>query len=160
MFNPISGTTYPSVPPYTPSPVTKLLAQFARSESSNPKGIALARRLKAVKLGDTSMKFFLHTLSLFLIAASLGCQSTGRPTAPSTARQTTSDGALFKENLRKAKKGDAEAQYCIGKDYANGRGATRDLVEAVKWYRKAAEQGNADAQNNLGACYYAGEGVD
>jgi TPR repeat protein len=29
----------------------------------------------------------------------------------------------------------------------------------VYWYRKAAEQGNAGAQNNLGDCFYAGRGV-
>ena len=28
------------------------------------------------------------------------------------------------------------------------------------WYRQAAEQGNAYAQNNLGVCYYNGEGVE
>ncbi|MDZ4816011.1 MAG: tetratricopeptide repeat protein, partial [Verrucomicrobiota bacterium] len=32
-------------------------------------------------------------------------------------------------------------------------------VEAVKWYRKAAEQGNASAQFNLGLKYAKGEGV-
>ena len=31
--------------------------------------------------------------------------------------------------------------------------------EAVKWYRQAAEQGHAKAQNNLGNCYYHGQGV-
>ena len=31
--------------------------------------------------------------------------------------------------------------------------------EAVKWYLKAAEQGHAKAQNNLGNCYYHGQGV-
>ena len=34
-----------------------------------------------------------------------------------------------------------------------------DKAEAVKWYRKAAEQGHSDAQNNLGACYDEGDGV-
>ena len=29
----------------------------------------------------------------------------------------------------------------------------------MKWYRKAAEQGNADGQFNLGACYRDGTGV-
>ena len=29
----------------------------------------------------------------------------------------------------------------------------------MKWYRKAAEQGHADAQNNLGLCYQYGKGV-
>ena len=35
----------------------------------------------------------------------------------------------------------------------------QDYAEAVKWYRKAAEQGYADAQYNLGSCYYNGKGV-
>jgi hypothetical protein len=34
-----------------------------------------------------------------------------------------------------------------------------DYVEAVKWYRKAAEQGDAVAQNNLGVMYKKGRGV-
>ncbi len=29
----------------------------------------------------------------------------------------------------------------------------------MKWYRKAAEQGNAKAQCRLGWCYYYGDGV-
>jgi TPR repeat protein len=29
----------------------------------------------------------------------------------------------------------------------------------VKWYRLAADQGDADAQYNLGVCYAKGEGV-
>ena len=35
----------------------------------------------------------------------------------------------------------------------------KNYTEAVKWYRKAAEQGFADAQNSLGFCYENGEGV-
>jgi len=35
----------------------------------------------------------------------------------------------------------------------------KDAAEAVKWYRKAAEQGDAGAESNLGLCYYEGEGV-
>ena len=34
-----------------------------------------------------------------------------------------------------------------------------DYAEAVKWYRKAAEQNNARAQKNLGYCYEYGQGV-
>lgn len=32
--------------------------------------------------------------------------------------------------------------------------------KAVNWLRKAAEQGNAAAQNNLGCCYKSGQGVE
>jgi TPR repeat protein len=35
----------------------------------------------------------------------------------------------------------------------------KDEAEAVAWYRKSAEQGNPNAQNNLGACYEGGLGV-
>ena len=43
--------------------------------------------------------------------------------------------------------------------YANGEGVPQDDAEAVRWYRLAAEQGNAGAQLNLGAMYSNGEGV-
>ena len=35
----------------------------------------------------------------------------------------------------------------------------KNYTQAVKWFRKAAEQGDAAAQNNLGSCYYNGHGV-
>ena len=43
--------------------------------------------------------------------------------------------------------------------YANGQGIPKDEYEAVKWFRKAAEQGDATAQFNLGIMYYNGQGV-
>ena len=47
-----------------------------------------------------------------------------------------------------------------GSRYANGQGVKKDLVEAVKWFRKAAEQNNAGAQDNLGSRYANGQGVE
>jgi len=41
----------------------------------------------------------------------------------------------------------------------SGNGVTRDKAQAVSWYRKAAEQGDAKVQYFLGVCYYYGEGV-
>ncbi|MDR1643682.1 MAG: hypothetical protein LBC41_12090, partial [Clostridiales bacterium] len=38
-------------------------------------------------------------------------------------------------------------------------GDDHDYAEAVKWYLKSAELGNAEAQNKLGDCYYNGYGV-
>ena len=43
--------------------------------------------------------------------------------------------------------------------YTNGHGVTQDYKQAVKWYRKAAEQGHASAQYGLALKYYFGEGV-
>jgi len=43
--------------------------------------------------------------------------------------------------------------------YENGQGVVQDDKQAVKWYRLAAEQGDAKAQTNLGWMYYKGKGV-
>lgn len=43
--------------------------------------------------------------------------------------------------------------------YYFGKGMTQDYTEAVKWERKAADQGYAQAQYNLGVSYGNGEGV-
>ena len=43
--------------------------------------------------------------------------------------------------------------------YDEGKGVPRDYAEAVKWYRRSAEQGNARAQHNLGGMYFNGRGV-
>ena len=43
--------------------------------------------------------------------------------------------------------------------YKNGRGVRQDYVKALEWYTKAANQGDAQAQYNLGLMYYKGEGV-
>ena len=43
--------------------------------------------------------------------------------------------------------------------YDTGRGVAQDDAEAVKWYRLAAAQGDADAQTNLGVMYSNGQGV-
>ena len=51
------------------------------------------------------------------------------------------------------------AQINLGLMYASGIGVSEDDAEAVKWYRKAAEQGHASAQNNLGHKYVYGEGA-
>ena len=47
----------------------------------------------------------------------------------------------------------------MGEVYRNGiGGVAKDNSEAVKWYRKSAEQGNAFAQYNLAIAYHTGFG--
>jgi hypothetical protein len=43
--------------------------------------------------------------------------------------------------------------------YTEGQGVIQDYSEAFKWYRKAAEKGEARAQGNLGVMYIKGQGV-
>ncbi len=43
--------------------------------------------------------------------------------------------------------------------YENGQGVPQDYAQAMIWFRKAADQGEADAQFNLGVMYENGQGV-
>ncbi|MCH8040748.1 MAG: sel1 repeat family protein [Nitrospinae bacterium] len=43
--------------------------------------------------------------------------------------------------------------------YHNGQGVPKDYQEAAKWFRLAAEQGDTEAQFNLGEMYHRGQGV-
>lgn len=53
------------------------------------------------------------------------------------------DNSLFSQwLLLQAKKGDTQAQYAVGWMYDLGKGLIEDPYSAMKWYRKAASQGN------------------
>lgn len=52
-----------------------------------------------------------------------------------------------------------ETEYLLGDAYKWGNGVRTDYTEAVKWYRKSAEQGNGGAQFSLGLMYDEGKGV-
>ena len=67
-------------------------------------------------------------------------------------------GGMEKILKAKSENGDVEAQFQLGVMYVRGQGVTRDDVEAVRWYRKAAEQGHAGAQYLIGLAYYNGAG--
>jgi TPR repeat protein len=62
-------------------------------------------------------------------------------------------------DLRAYAEDDVETQFHLGVSYANGLRVPKDDVEATRWFRMAAEQGNMFAQNALGAHYAAGIGV-
>jgi uncharacterized protein len=65
----------------------------------------------------------------------------------------------LKELRKPAEKGNAQAQYKVGRMYAFGEGVAKDLSLAQDWYRKAAEQQDVQAQIMLGGMYANGEGV-
>ena len=50
-------------------------------------------------------------------------------------------------------------QVKLAHRFCNGWGVVKDEEEAIKWYRKAVEQGNAYGQCYLGDCYLRGQGV-
>ena len=65
----------------------------------------------------------------------------------------------FDANMWYAKHGDVYAQGMLGDKYFNGIGVEKNFEEAVKWYRKSAEQGTAEGQWRLGQCYRYARGV-
>ncbi len=54
---------------------------------------------------------------------------------------------------------DAETQFNLGRELAEGEGAIHDYAQAAGWYLKAAGQGHCVAQFNLGLMYGQGQGV-
>jgi uncharacterized protein len=55
----------------------------------------------------------------------------------------------FEKRLKLAKVGDEEAQLAVAIAYEEGKDTSPNAIEAAKWYRQAALQGNADAQFRL-----------
>lgn len=58
-----------------------------------------------------------------------------------------------------AEQGDTTAEFWVGACYDLGNGAPANNTLAALWYRKAAEQGHANAQHNLANLYERGEVV-
>ena len=65
----------------------------------------------------------------------------------------------FYETKAKAEAGDSLAQVRLGWMYITGDGVAKDSAEAVKWFRKAADQGKAWDQFRLGVMYDIGDRV-
>jgi TPR repeat protein len=65
----------------------------------------------------------------------------------------------FTETLAKAERGDAAAQYSLGRMYEYGDGVEKDDGRALSWLRKAAQQGYEPAPDNLKVMYEQGIGI-
>ena len=78
---------------------------------------------------------------------------------------TESSDSLEKKKLEfkliklRSELGDPSDYLKLAWLYENGTGVSQNDSEALEWYRKAAEKGNADAQIELGKRYFEGRGV-
>jgi TPR repeat protein len=110
-------------------------------------------------------RFLGPCVALALLVGAAGAWAQSRDAAP-PAQSKGVDPAV----LAKAYAGDAAAQYQVGwyyehpnaiwsDGYTESGSSPHDYVQAASWYRKAAEQGNADAQYDLGDFYLFGHGV-
>lgn len=59
----------------------------------------------------------------------------------------------FVETKIRAEAGNAVDQFNLAVKYDNGRGVPKNAAKAVEWFQKAAVQGDADAQIQLGHIY-------
>ena len=74
-------------------------------------------------------------------------------------RAVDSNVKFLPEKRRRAKAGDARAQFEVGLAYYRGLGVEVNYKEAAHWFGLAAAQGQPEAQNNLGNMYELGQGV-
>jgi len=75
------------------------------------------------------------------------------------AKSTSVEDEPIEDLLKMAENGNAKAQYEVGRHYQFGKGVATNAVEVIKWYRKAAEQGLAEAQFALGLFMLAYPGI-
>ena len=88
------------------------------------------------------------------------CYETGRGCSANIQNANFLYKKAYEKAMITANRGDASAQFVVGKifDYGNG-GVKQNQEVAAHWYLRAAEQGYPGAQFNLGNCYQLGEGV-
>jgi len=98
-------------------------------------------------------------LVLLAVAVQLPAQQPLSSSGTNSAATNSVTGGTFEKTKAKAEKGDAVAQYLLGRAYEVGQGVEPDAAEAVKWFRKSAEQGNLNAQTDLAFHYVLGDGV-
>ena len=67
---------------------------------------------------------------------------------------------MVTDTLALVRSDDAVTLYQRGCAYRDGNGVRQDFTEAIKWFRKAAEQGCADAQFALAECCENGWGIE
>lgn len=69
-------------------------------------------------------------------------------------------GEEYQELFEGAQAGDAHCQLQWAARLATGDGVEKNLEEAIKWYRLAADQEEHDGYYNLALMYLFGEGVE
>ena len=86
--------------------------------------------------------------ALRLIVVTVLLSSALTQSAPDTAPKHSKPEITRIMDLAAA--GDAHAQAALGQAYADGNGVAQNFDLALKWFHKAADQGNGEAQNEIG----------
>ena len=103
-------------------------------------------------------KYFLSIGALLLLGIIAGVVIPA--TSSHKSHVSDSSGSLNAEEMESsASKGDALAQFNIGREYYLGEDRPQDYAKAAEWSEKSANQGYAGAEILLGMMYDEGQGV-
>jgi len=90
----------------------------------------------------------------WLLVANVSCDTADRRFVRGTRAYDSGDyAAALKEWRPLAEKGIPHVEHRVALLYAGGLGVRKDLVQAIQWHRRAAEQGYVPAQYDLGNIY-------
>lgn len=81
------------------------------------------------------------------------------PNDPTKIAEALGFKSKFEETKAAAERGNARAQFVLGRMYTYHIAAPVDYSEALKWYMKAVEQGFGEAEMEVASLYFAGNGV-
>jgi TPR repeat protein len=98
------------------------------------------------------------TLLSLVLASSTNAAPAAGTTTVDEQGITSSPGTAALIELAEA--GDADAANTLAFQYGNGLSVMQNDVEALRWYRRAAQLGSVDAEYNLGSVYRNGYGVN
>ncbi|RZM19448.1 MAG: sel1 repeat family protein [Pedobacter sp.] len=81
------------------------------------------------------------------------------PSKPVVTTRDSGDVTSFEFLRLAADRGDAYAQYKLGRMYSKIFSVVQDYAKAIKYFRLAADQGHAESQYKCGVMYEEGCGV-
>jgi len=109
-----------------------------------------------IQMKESFFRAISISVAVFVMVAVVACAQPTLETEFSEKSGNENPVESFESFLeKKAKNGEADAQFNAG----NYHMLTKNYTQATFWFRKAAEQGHADAQHRLGSLYFAGQGV-
>jgi localization factor PodJL len=139
-----------------PTPSAPAVVVTEASEAPNKK---VQEALSAIPLPEEIITSSIPPSSTLLTQPSISTTRLGQGQGSASVDMRLPDSLGTKALRTAAEKGDAAAMYDVGVRYSEGRGVTRDLAAAAKWFEKAAVSGLAPAQYRLGMQYEKGQGV-
>ncbi len=105
-------------------------------------------------------RFSLLVASFFLVALATPAKLFADVEAGRRAANRGEYKKAYDEWRPLADAGNTEAQYNLGRLYANGDGVARSYPEAFRWFERAGLQGHKKAQEAVSKMYKFGDGVE